>query len=265
MKRPWRTHYTGDWATDPFVRNLDLESRMVYFELLDIAWDEEGLQHSWITFGTYVAKRIGISRRKFLSCWMEVRVKFEEFSPGIWSNSKLEIERKKADLYSENQSNRAKQRWETDAGAMQDKKTPAMPLTSTSQHIEEVSHAGEGVDLTPPDQIWIEVIKLQPGADLLEAWHLAKREALRLSFDPGTYFRMALATFVVYVDGVRPERRPQKSVRKFIEHFPRICEILAGKREAVPRARATDSTAPSTRPREAVKPGEGGKRDLSRG
>lgn len=132
-KRPWRSHYTRDWATDPFVRGLALDARMVYAELLDIAWDEGGLQQEWITHGTYVAQRIGISRRKFVVLWLEVRDKFVEFSPGIWSNLRLESERTRAENFSEKQANAGKQRHAKPANAEPAHKAPAQPSESQSE------------------------------------------------------------------------------------------------------------------------------------
>lgn len=131
-KRPWRSHYTRDWATDPFVRGLDLESRMVYSELLDIAWDEGGLQQDWVTFGTYVAQRIGISRRKFVACWAQVRAKFVEISPGIWSNPRLENERVRSELFSEKQAKAGKLRHAKSANAEPQHQAPAQPSQSQS-------------------------------------------------------------------------------------------------------------------------------------
>jgi hypothetical protein len=132
-KRPWRSHYTRDWATDPFVRGLDLDARMVYLELLDIAWDEGGLHQEWVTFGTYVAQRIGISRRKFVACWAQVRTKFEEKSPGVWSNSKLESERIRVELFTEKQSNAGKSRQAKPANAELAHGSLAKPSESESE------------------------------------------------------------------------------------------------------------------------------------
>ncbi len=116
-KRPWRCHYTRDWRSDPFVRALDLESRMVYLELLDIAWDEGGLKAEWLESGMYVAQQIGISRRKFMSVWLGIRDKFIEFSPGFYSNPRLEGERSRVDIRSEKGVNLANRRWHPDAKA----------------------------------------------------------------------------------------------------------------------------------------------------
>jgi hypothetical protein len=93
----------------------------------------------------------------------------------------------------------------------------------------------------PPDQLWLEAVGLQPGAGLLDAWLLAKNAAPAKGLSPEEYFSKALGAFVAWVDGVRADRRPQKSPQKFVEHFSRIQEILDGKREAVPAE--TPSTA----------------------
>ncbi len=150
-KRPWRSHYTRDWGTDPFVRGLELEPRMVYAELLDIAWDEGGLQQEWISHGTYVAQRIGISRRKFIACWMEVRVKFVEISPGVWSNLRLESERSRVEILTEKQANKAKQKWAAHAAALPTPQAAAMPSESESD-TESESEKKEKVtaDKPPP-------------------------------------------------------------------------------------------------------------------
>lgn len=132
-KRPWRAHYTKDWRTDPFVRRLKLEPRAVYLELLDIAWDEGGLRADWIETGEYVAQQIGISRRKFVSIWREIRDKFVEFSPGIWSNPRLEHERKEAEKQSEKQRKNAESRWSIDATALPRGIEVAMLSQSQSQ------------------------------------------------------------------------------------------------------------------------------------
>jgi biotin carboxyl carrier protein len=148
-KRPWRSHYTRDWATDPFVRGLDLESRMVYLELLDIAWDEGGLRQDWVTFGTYVAQRIGISRRKFVACWAQVRVKFEEKSPGIWTNSRLEDERIKAEEFSEKQSKAGKLRHAKPANAQPQHRVPAQPSQSHTQSQSQSQREIAAADAPP--------------------------------------------------------------------------------------------------------------------
>lgn len=132
-KRPWRSHYTRDWATDPFVRGLELDARMVYSELLDIAWDEGGLRQEWVTHGTYVAQRIGITRRKFIAIWPEIRDKFVEYSPGIWSNPRLEDERIKAEEFAEKQAKAGKLRHAKPANAQPEHEAPAQPSQSQSQ------------------------------------------------------------------------------------------------------------------------------------
>lgn len=132
-KRPWRSHYTRDWATDPFVRGLELDARMVYFELLDIAWDEGGLQQEWVTHGTYVAQRIGITRRKFIAIWPEIRDKFVECSPGVWSNSKLESERNRVEILTEKLVNAGKLRHQKPAQAKQENKAEAQHSESESE------------------------------------------------------------------------------------------------------------------------------------
>jgi len=111
VKKPWRKHFTKDWANDPFVRSLELEPRMFFLELLDIAWDEGGLRSEWLD-GAFISNRIGVSRRKFVTLWARVRVKFEEFSPGIWSNLRLELERIESEKDSEKHARAAKARWE---------------------------------------------------------------------------------------------------------------------------------------------------------
>lgn len=152
-KQPWRSHYPRDWATDPFVRSLDLEARMVYFELLDIAWDEGGLRVEWLATGAYVAQRIGISRRKFAACWDRVRFKFEELSPGVQSNPRLEIERIRARKFSEKQANAAKQKHVTSAVALPAGRRLALPSESqsdTQSQSDKKNHSpvspGEGFD-----------------------------------------------------------------------------------------------------------------------
>lgn len=149
-KRTWRAHLTRAWRTDPFTRSLDLESRMVYFELLDIAWDEGGLHAHWLTEGIYVAQQIGITRRKFKAIWPSIREKFAEISPGVWSNSKLESERIRADKHVENQANRAKKRWEDDAVAMQAGINPAM-LTTTITTTTSTTTDTNTLAQAPPD------------------------------------------------------------------------------------------------------------------
>lgn len=134
-KQPWRSHYTKDWANDPFVRALPLEPRMVYFELLDIAWDEGGIKQSWIETGEFVANRIGISKRLFKSCWIRVREKFEEFSPGFWSQTRLENERKKAQKFSEKQSNNAKRKDPPEATA-----EPVRAFLQSQSHTQKTKH-----------------------------------------------------------------------------------------------------------------------------
>lgn len=149
-KRPWRSHYTRDWLADPFVRSLDLETRMIYLELLDIAWDEDGLQPRWVETGEYVAHRIGCSRRKFLSAWIKVQAKFDQSSGQTLSNSRLENERSSADSLSENQRNRVNLRWQKDTAVIRAGTSPVLPLTVTVR--EEPEKSGFVSDPTKPPE-----------------------------------------------------------------------------------------------------------------
>ncbi len=125
---------------------------MVYLELLDIAWDEGGLLHDWVTTGAYVSQRIGISRRKFMACWMEVRGKFEENSRGIWSNPRLEHERSESDLLSEKQAKRAEKRWSVDAAALQ------APQCLSQSHTQSQSHKKKTPPVSPGGEFDFESI-----------------------------------------------------------------------------------------------------------
>lgn len=135
------------------MRSLDLESRMVYFELLDIAWDESGLRTEWLLTGEYVAQRIGISRRKFVACWDNIRFKFEEISPGVQSNPRLETERIRARKFSEKQANAAKSKHALSAAALPAGRILALPSQSQSQseHKEE-NKEQKILSLLPGDQ-----------------------------------------------------------------------------------------------------------------
>jgi hypothetical protein len=95
-----------------------------------------------------------------------------------------------------------------------------------------------------PEQLWINATGLQPGPAVLDAWLLAKNAAPAKGKAPEEYFSEALGAFVAWVDGVRADRRPQKSPRKFVEHFARVQEILEGKRPAVPDESPLPRNAP---------------------
>lgn len=199
VKRPWRAHYTRDWRTDPFVRGLNLEARCVYHELLDIAWDEGGLRTEWLESGLYVAQQIGITRRKFVSIWPRIRDKFEEFSPGIWSNSRLESERLAADSFSEKQANNAKLKHLKSARPLPAGRGLALPSQShtqsqsQSQEDPPANSAGEAPkqpsDLPPLLKLyadsWVETFRPTDGkppkltkGDIKAALDLLKRHGL---------------------------------------------------------------------------------------
>ncbi len=149
MKRPWRAHYTGDWSRDPFVRQLSLEARMVYFELLDIAWEEGGLRPEWVATGLYVAHRIGIGRAKFCRLFRDISVKFQANSDGFLVNPRMETERNSVENFSKKQSNNAKERYLEAARPPATVEPLALPArASSSQHF--TSHEEPAAPSAPP-------------------------------------------------------------------------------------------------------------------
>jgi len=148
MKRPWRSHYTRDWRLDPFVRGLPLDERMVYQELLDIAWDENGLRAEWVETGEFVAKQIGLSPARFLRIWHRLREKFSEIRPGLWSNTRLEDERERAEKFSESQSKKGKLRHSGSAAAQPNGYDSAQPSQSHTQ--SHTQHTTEETDPPAP-------------------------------------------------------------------------------------------------------------------
>lgn len=118
-KRPWRPHYTRDWHGSPFVRSLELHVRCIYFELLDLEWDEEGLDAKWLESPfTFLCNRIGCHWRTFTAAWALLEHRFEVQEDGKRRSRRGQDELKKASEISEKRAKAAKQRWEANANAM---------------------------------------------------------------------------------------------------------------------------------------------------
>lgn len=49
--------------------------------------------------------------------------------------------------------------------------------------------------------------------------------------EPAEYARECFLAFVKWVDSCPPDRKPQRSPNKFLEHFPRIQELVSGNRK----------------------------------
>lgn len=64
-----------------------------------------------------------------------------------------------------------------------------------------------------------------------------------IGMNPDTYAEIAIRKFSEWVDAVPAAKRPGKSPQKFVEHFARIHELVAGKREIAP-VKATGFHAP---------------------
>ncbi len=169
--KPWRSHYTSDWHRDPFVRGLSLEARMVYFELLDIAWEEGGLRTEWVTTGAYVAHRIGCGKTKFLRLFHQISTKFCEVSAGIVSNPRLETERQASEKFSEKQRNNVNSRYQEPTNVL----PPGSDLVLPSQHytaqhttVQERERGADAPALT----------LISPGMDLGKPKNAAQRKVV---------------------------------------------------------------------------------------
>lgn len=93
-------------------------------------------------------------------------------------------------------------------------------------------------EAVPLAQRWLQTVGNlgQGSTPLSTVWDACEQAALALDppRDPDTYFADALVAFCEWVDGCPPDRRPQKSPLKFMDHFARVHEIVIGKRKAVP-------------------------------
>lgn len=281
--------YPNDFEGDPNVKLLDNEELGAYVRLIFVAWaqadkgilplDEEKLA-KWSRMG----RRWARSRDAILACFritadgriIQKRLvkEYEKIvarraerkeAGSRGGKAKAERARHLAELNDESSNRIAKLDDSHDFARGNNLAKPASSSSSSSSLSEITPTRAKA-----PDQLWLEAVGLQPGAGLLDAWMLAKDAAPAKGKAPEAYFAEALGAFVAWVDGCKASRRPQKSPQKFVEHFARIQEILDGNRAAVP----VETPAPLThdprsplpsRPRDAVKPGEGGVRDLSRG
>lgn len=86
------------------------------------------------------------------------------------------------------------------------------------------------------EAIWISVVKLTHTDGLSDLAAAIEIAALSKEppADPVAYAKRLVGLFVQWVDGVRPNRRPQKTPRKMLEHLSRLEEIAAGTREIRP-------------------------------
>lgn len=94
------------------------------------------------------------------------------------------------------------------------------------------------------DAIWFDAVKLTHKDGLSELAAAIEIASLAKAppADPETYARQLVPIFVEWVNGVRANRRPQKTPRKMLEHLSRLEEIAAGTREIRP---AEDPPAPA--------------------
>lgn len=129
MKRPWRPHYTKDWRTDPFVRSLSLEVRAIYLELIDIEWDEDGLDPVWLVSPfSFLCGAIGCHWRTFAAAWTILEPKYS-LQDGLKMRSRrVQEELRIASERSEASAKAANKRWHGDADAL------------PSHHIHNTAH-----------------------------------------------------------------------------------------------------------------------------
>jgi uncharacterized protein YdaU (DUF1376 family) len=281
-KAPAFQLYASDFMADPLVDAMTPEELGGYFRLLLVAWQQEDPGHL-------------PNDESLLAAWSRLRERWEACRTAILrcfraaDDGRL-YQKRMVSVAADQAVYREKQRQKGLASAAARGRnrgsTAVQPDDNHGSHSVQPDTQPEGNPPSPsptppetkrsltrakaPDQLWLEAVGLQPGAGLMDAWMLAKDAAPAKGKAPEAYFAEALGAFVAWVDGCKASRRPQKSPQKFVEHFARIQEILDGNRAAVP----VETPAPLThdprsplpsRPRDAVKPGEGGVRDLSRG
>lgn len=68
---------------------------------------------------------------------------------------------------------------------------------------------------------------------LFEVGVRCEEHAALLGMTPNEYADKAIRMFCEWVDGCPPGKKPQKSPPKFLEHFARVHEMVAGKRKPV--------------------------------
>jgi uncharacterized protein YdaU (DUF1376 family) len=248
-KRPWFSLYVADWAFA--TAGMTLEEQGAYMRLLTIQWVEGSI--SWEP--RRVALKLGVPLdyyQRELSPMVETH--FVRGEDGRLRNPRLERERDEAEALSQANSINGKKRAASSGRDSNGRyiessdRSSESPATNPAPHQPSQSHSQSHVDITltratPLDQLWLAATGVMPGSNLLEAFDLARRAAPAKGLTPEEYFSKALGAFSTWVDGVRADRRPQKSPVKFIEHFARIQEILDGKREAVPAERPLPTRA----------------------
>lgn len=141
-KRPWRPHYTRDWHASPFVRSLPLHVRCVYFELLDLEWDEDGLDPSWFEAPyAFLSNRLACHWRTFAAAWQMIAHRFEVHEDGKRRSKRGQEESKRAAEISERRANAAKQRWASKANAM----PSTITITDTIKDLPAPGGTGQGL------------------------------------------------------------------------------------------------------------------------
>lgn len=140
MKHPWMPVYVPEWLLSGTVRAMSPEARAVYFDLILYSWMEDGIDPGLIEQKRTLAQLCGVSSRKFEQLWTQVRASFEQDSSGFWRCKRVEIERLKADKFSEKQSNVAKLRHAKHATAVPGTPHVAMPLTVHNNTIQSTKN-----------------------------------------------------------------------------------------------------------------------------